>query len=269
MNESGNEPIQTGDKKYTSSDQGNNPKNTVDPSEVLSETLPPSELEHSVGYTHDTHREGHHTAPHPPNWCEKWTLWLEVAGVLGLAFYCWVNWKEWRTFDSERQTMETEFKASQTNAFNQLAEMRRQREVDERAWLAPSPVNPLTLNYSDPSRIFYALRTRNCGKTPAKNVRTVVNWTTNANSFTMPDIKPNISPQFIPLDGESVIETPIIPYNIYTAAKSGNLPLFIYGTVWYDDIFGVEHWTQFCWSLDINRNLTYEGPNHNDCDTNN
>jgi hypothetical protein len=49
-----------------------------------------------------------------PNWCETGIFWIEIVGVIGLAFYCVVNWLEWRTFDSERQTMESEFQASQT-----------------------------------------------------------------------------------------------------------------------------------------------------------
>jgi hypothetical protein len=48
--------------------------------------------------------------PHPPNWVEKWTLFFEVTGIIGLGIYCYYTFLEWKTFDSERKTMETEVK---------------------------------------------------------------------------------------------------------------------------------------------------------------
>ncbi|HTR41801.1 MAG TPA: hypothetical protein VMH87_09325 [Pseudomonadales bacterium] len=66
-----------------------------------------------------------------PNWCEKWTLFLETLGIIGLTVYCVYTYKEWRTFDSERQTMEQEFLVGETNSEKQLEVMQRQIDDSE------------------------------------------------------------------------------------------------------------------------------------------
>ncbi|HTR41118.1 MAG TPA: hypothetical protein VMH87_05840, partial [Pseudomonadales bacterium] len=42
------------------------------------------------------------------------------------------------------------------------------------------------------------------------------------------------------------MESPV-PAGIIQDAMGGKKPLFIYGTIWYDDIFGTNHWCQFCY----------------------
>jgi hypothetical protein len=91
--------------------------------------------------------------------------------------------------------------------------------------------------------------------------------TLDASSIHNTDIKPNISWQLIPPGGEIQVDSQIIPQEQLSAVKAGKSPLFVYGTVWYEDIFGASHWTQYCWSVDPNRGVNYEGPKHNDCDT--
>jgi hypothetical protein len=63
---------------------------------------------------------------------ENRMFWLEVFGIIGLLIYCIFTGLEWRTFDSERQTMEKEFLAGETNVQRQLAVMQEQIE-DARA----------------------------------------------------------------------------------------------------------------------------------------
>src|SRR5665213_1058722 len=132
--ESGKTQVQSGENKNKSCNQGNQSDCNVTPTKVATESAPPPQLPKPVNNSNNAAHE-------KPSWCEKGTFWLEVAGVLGLVFYCWINWREWQTFDSERQTMETEFKASQTNTIQELSVLHLQlneskagRIFDERAW---------------------------------------------------------------------------------------------------------------------------------------
>jgi hypothetical protein len=57
----------------------------------------------------------------------------------------------------------------------------------------------------------------------------------------------------------------------YTAIKSGIARLYAFGTINYKDIFGIPHWTHFCYSFDgEGQNLTKwdSCPRYNDTDTN-
>jgi hypothetical protein len=165
MSESRDKPIQSADEKGNSGKQENQPQDKIGASVGGKSGLPPS-IPPAIPKAHEASNEGkptHHQSV--PNWVEKWTLVLEFAGVIGLAFYCWVNWREWRTFDSERQTMESEFKASQAVADNQLREMQQSRVLDERAWISIKDIG-LLLPYSA-EHVGISLNLVNTGKTPA------------------------------------------------------------------------------------------------------
>jgi hypothetical protein len=209
---------------------------------------------------------------------EKWKYEIEFAGLLGLIFYCYVNWREWQTFDSERVTMESEFKASQVAISNeqyiaesQLREMQKATIIDERAWLGIVHYEVESNISGHPTGISFEPEIRNTGKTPALNViigQTAVHDRKAIPRFdqTPPSDLPYIGS--IPA-GDSVIgalsSVGIIHDNFDIRKES---PFYLYGTVWYDDVFGGHHWTQYrvqvvqgitnLWFLDIQ--------NGNSCD---
>lgn len=148
----------------------------------------------------------------------------------------------------------------------QLKDSRETRILDEKAFVAPVPIT-LTLHYSNgPS--FYSVILHNYGRTVARKVVIEVGATNTADAIPEPEIEPKISFSFLAPSGETTVDSQFISHEMWDAAKAGKIPLFIYGTVWYEDIFGHSHWTEFCWSVDVNRNVTFEGPKHNECDSN-
>jgi hypothetical protein len=90
---------------------------------------------------------------------------VEILEITLIAIYAFVTVLEWRTFDSERVTMESEFRSSQANFQMQLAEMKRSREDDERAWVGLSGV-VFTLPYQT-NFVDVVSEVMNTGKTPA------------------------------------------------------------------------------------------------------
>lgn len=155
---------------------------------------------------------------HTPNWCEKATLLLEALGILGLAVYCIYTVLEFKTFDSERQLMEAEQKE------NRLA-----RELDERAWV--------TAYKFEKNNGEYRVLCRNTGRTPALNVDSDVRSTqvfNDAETATWMENPPG------PYAG---VLGPNMEWQTHSEGIKGK---YLYGRIWYDDIFGKHHWTDFC-----------------------
>lgn len=244
MNESGEQYIQRADEKGNSTKHGNQSPDEMPPSKILAETRPPTELPHSTNNPKNT-------KTHKPNWCETGTFWLEVAGVLGLAFYCWVNWKEWGTFDSERVTMEKE------------------SVLDQRAWIGPGKIDRSSSDGTN--NCFYILHFKNIGKTPAFKVVAVFNVATDINSIPIfgEETPTNTSAQVLFPETDDQINSPTILPSIIADAMNGKVPSYIYGIIWYDDVFKKHHWTRFRLVDDIRNGITYPALNGNECDTNN
>ena len=272
--ESGQEPIQTADKQGNPDKKGNQSQDEIASVKVMAESRAPTPLPHSINNPAESKNEANPSIPHPPNWCEKWTLWLEVAGVLGLAFYCWVNWREWRTFDSERQTMEREFLANQSSALAnydvairqlksmqeqsdamqmQLDEMRQTRFTDERAWVIPSVGDNVLINTATNVFIFQT-QIKNEGKTPAIIIGTFVGQTGNINSI--PQNDPDVTPTSgILSPSESLtLKSSQIPTQAVIGIAN-KIPWYIYGSVLYEDVFGHRHLTRFCVALSGNETI--------------
>jgi hypothetical protein len=210
---------------------------------------------------------------------ERWKHEIEFAGLLGLIFYCVVNWLEWRTFDSERKTMEREFLSGQTNATKQLValqgqldEMQKDRNLDQRAWIDPYQVT----RWSDDNftnSFYYIVRFKNIGKTPAIRTFGEVNVETNFNPIYIPTPIPtpltNISAGVVFPDIENIIQSPTMPISILADAFTEKHSLWIYGIEQYEDISGKDHWIRYCWVIDVRTGVQYPAVSGNDCDTNN
>jgi len=208
---------------------------------------------------------------------EKRRFIVELIEVGLILVYATVTIFEWRTFDMERQTMEQEFKSAQardliqkTNADRQLValqgqlnEMKKAREQDQRAWVFVTIPND-ALGAFGTNDITVNLTEKNIGKTPA-----LVTHIYGAPALDPKNIPPHdpfgtkSSLMLIPnQEGNVVITLP----NIIGVGIFQNIKIYIFGTVFYRDITGVEHWSQFCFQFDRNGALMVPQNFHNSCD---
>jgi hypothetical protein len=197
---------------------------------------------------------------------------VELIEIFLIAVYAIVTIFEWRTFNSERQTMEMEYITSQASAEHQLFalqgqldEMKRTPELDERAWIFTDlPDNSLVWQSNICT---VTVRLKNTGKTPAINVGSVEAAVTNRSQI------PNFEPK---VEGLKYALSPngadFLPYPLPTQTAlqlQHGKKVYLYGTIFYSDIFGREHWTQFCYSLIYQGVYVNMTPPffHNSCDT--
>jgi hypothetical protein len=162
--------------------------------------------------------------------------------------------------------------------FLQFKEMQQTRILDERAWVA---VREGVVGYTDESSHLtdFKFIFKNTGKTPAINVSVWFNQTVFLD--TIPKIDKRIIPpipfgslgsyQFSGLlapDAEGSISTSNEPLGSSSVQNiNSGMPYYIYGTIWYDDIFGKHHWSQFCYQIILSPHAGFLPiGNHNSCD---
>ena len=123
--------------------------------------------------------------------------------------------------------------------------------LDERAWVAPFQVieeHPL----KDTNWVVFKLEFKNTGKTPALNIS---EWHKTATSLgevaisKAPELPSTTNSMMLAPDGVSFIKVETVGYGASNAIHNG-MPVFIYGRIIYEDIFGNRHWTDFCWVCD-------------------
>jgi hypothetical protein len=127
----------------------------------------------------------------------------------------------------------------------QLDEMKQTRIEDERPWVyVETPDNSLVRSGTN-----FVLQAQivSIGKTPA----IITGDTVHMAIFTTNNIPPNdgyVVGDFVMLapNSRAGLASPNIPEFILAQ----NIPVYIYGTVWYDDISGTHHWVQFCRSIE-------------------
>lgn len=214
--------------------------------ETVAESRPATQLLSSA--SNSTVSEDGMSKSDKPNWCEVATFWVEIVGLIGLAVYCAYTIREWKTFDSERQIMRDEFNAAESNA-----------ELEERAWvvttdhIAQYAVPP---GGGEAVDVYFDIYFKNTGKTPGINVVTVIGQYGDTNHIPETDPYPNpvYHSETLGPDVGGILTGTIFP----PAYPEGNLkaiknkkPYFLAGTIWYDDIFGKHHWSQFCYQADF------------------
>jgi hypothetical protein len=152
----------------------------------------------------------------------------------------------------------------------QLVAMQKQFTLDERAWIDPSLTTRIYTVY--PTNVFiplpfhYILHFKNTGKTPAVHVMGAAGLTTNLASIPrLVDPPRNFSTLILFPTDESQIET--APLMTDLAILSGQITVYLYGKIWYDDIFGRPHWITFCKVVDWERSFTFPAQTGNDCDS--
>ena len=183
------------------------------------------------------------------SFCEKYKHELEFLAVASAVIYAFLTYFEWKTFDSERKTMEKE------------------NILEQRAWVAPFEIatetDPIETNIS-----VIVLKFKNTGKTPALNVSEVHCTCLYGQNIPTNDPPVPKSSFLMAPDGIFWIHSDSFDSKFINAVKNGiAVPIFMYGKITYDDIFGNPHWTQFCWGLEGGGHFRPAGV-HNSCDDN-
>ena len=153
----------------------------------------------------------------------------------------------------------------------QLYEVHQTRLTDERAWVLVT--GDITQQISDNKDSFVLLAEyKNTGKTPALNVECVISATNDKSGIPKEDPYPSLPEhQGICAPGQvQHIISATIPSQLMIDVANGR-PFYLWGTIWYDDIFGKHHWSQFCFLVkrgQININLLQFNATqfHNSCD---
>jgi hypothetical protein len=144
-------------------------------------------------------------------------------------------------------------KAQASAAEKQIQEMREQRMLDERAWVSVYEFN----DAPDFRSVLVAYK--NVGKTPALNVRTAIFLSSDPKWIPVYDDKPTNAYKVMLFPNDQ-------RYSARLFASTNNLIVgsYVFGTIWYDDIFGSNHWVQFCriWT----ENEAQMTGIHNSCD---
>jgi hypothetical protein len=176
---------------------------------------------------------------------------IEKVEIFLIAVYCVATLYECQVFHAESHTMEQEFQASKLSNSNQLIalqaqadEMRQNTEVGERAWVYAELQND-DMVLEGTNYVFY-VTVKNTGKTAALCTGSCLRAALDVNQI--PRFDQEVT------GGEACLapdETFKLPQTVPSILVSytGLNPVYLYGTVFYKDIFGNKHWTQFCYSI--------------------
>lgn len=154
----------------------------------------------------------------------------------------------------------------------QWSDLRHNFKVDERAWIAPFEVTVQEREVKKGFSIFGAIvNYKNTGKTAAVNGKVFIDQRTSLATIPTSDTKPRTqdSPTFL-LAPSGINHSSIwFSDDSADAFNKTQRSVFVFGTIWYDDIFRTEHWTQFCFEA-VREKMTgikFEPcPVHNTCD---
>lgn len=212
--------------------------------------------------------------------CERWRHEVEFVAVVAAVFYAIFTYKEWRTFDSERVIMETEFKMAQTNATReanaaekQLLEIQKEHRLDERAWVLVVRTEKAAGLAANTWKEIVVVK--NLGRTPARHLNGFVAWgfypvpvnmAAVSNFIYQGEAIPNTEDDTIVQDGFRSFETHDIPTFYLDEVKSNIQTLVLYGAFKYDDVFSQHHFNRFCFAMGSNIDVGYTLPFHNESD---
>ena len=203
---------------------------------------------------------------------------VALIGGVATAFFIGYQWQEMRKASGDAEkTIELNSKQLQAMQVQsdimqaQLNEAQTARILSERAWLYETELTTGMLG-TIPNGLTWAAHFKNTGQTPAINFQVMTYWAQNLKDIPDIDSQPTPTNPYHGLlaPGESIF-TPdtTIPADIVQKIKTG-MTYFIFGTIWYDDIFGKHHWSQFCDKIEVttSTNVFAFMPigKHNSCD---
>jgi hypothetical protein len=207
---------------------------------VSSQTIPPQVQQPSTGDGNDEGKK--ETA----STFDKITFFVGIIGLLVLI---------WQTFL---------LKESNESTKSALKMTRDQMVLDNRAWVFARDV-VFTVNKSgdDIQSVNFSVECANNGQTPAINVVPVINHYFSRDRIPERDAYPNpvITASMLATDQRIIIPAfNEIPYERF---KAGGV--YVAGTIFYNDIFGKPHWSQFCFLM-VQDLSVIPMPFHHTCD---
>jgi hypothetical protein len=156
-------------------------------------------------------------------------------------------------------------------AEKQLKEMRASQQMDERAWVLATGDMEQSASENRETAMFQVIY-KNYGKTPAINMETVIRTVRDRHQIPKNDVYPSLPEHqgICPPNEGGKIPAGELPMRVMADIADG-APVWVFGTIWYDDIFGGHHWSQFC--IEAHRNLLNKNlisfrqlQIHNSCD---
>jgi hypothetical protein len=133
---------------------------------------------------------------------------------------------------------------------NQLEQIKRTRMADQRARVAVDGT-PNQIISEDKESVTFEISYKNTGRTPATKVACVTGAALLPARVPQVENAPNppVNAETLAPGGTGVVRSPIIMAGTMKAVTDG-VPLYLYGTIWYNDVFGKSHWSQFCWKIE-------------------
>jgi hypothetical protein len=153
-----------------------------------------------------------------------------------------------------------------------LYESHETRLTAERAWVY-AEILPNSLRHES-TNYFFDVKFVNTGKTPAFITGSYNSLAADTNHIPTFDVTqigvsllliPYSEPIAASANSIQTVSTAAIPDFVIEGYNS-RFPVFGYGTVWYDDIFGKHHWIQFCYRLTEGGKYTSAMQFHASCD---
>ncbi|HXI73830.1 MAG TPA: hypothetical protein VNN22_26100 [Verrucomicrobiae bacterium] len=183
---------------------------------------------------------------------------IELLALIAAVATAWVIYAQFQEMQRTTSAANGQLRTME----GQLDEMKQARIQDERAWIFVTiPNNALNLSVTNGS---VNLIMKNIGKTPALITSEYGGITEDASAIQPHDPKGiNDSLMLIP-NCEGSLKV-IIPLNVEARIVTGTR-VYVFGTVFYSDISGDSHWSQFCFSFTENGGLMLTGNFHASCD---
>jgi hypothetical protein len=152
----------------------------------------------------------------------------------------------------------------------QLDEMRKSREGDQRAWVVSGQGVALFDAEAQShmlTGVSFNVPIKNIGRTPAINVVTGIGEYFKRSDVPTNDPYPAVNSYMLSPSADVYIPTKgfLSDTEVYDFITNGGA-FYIEGTIWYDDIFGHHHWTQFCITPNADMSRFAYTDFHNTCD---
>ncbi|HWC61305.1 MAG TPA: hypothetical protein VHC44_16545 [Verrucomicrobiae bacterium] len=160
---------------------------------------------------------------------------LCIACGLAVVYYIQMNASLEQMKANRRQAIAAE---------QQLKDIRDAQRLDERAWVVASDYEPVPSG----DLVYFKVFLKNSGKTPAVNCFGIGYSTNDITNIPENDIKPTKEPNagLLAPGATEAISIGMFPKQQIWDVKTNGGTLYLAGTIWYDDIFGSNHWSQFC-----------------------
>ena len=125
-------------------------------------------------------------------------------------------------------------------------------EQQTRAWLSVNKIEPTPINETQRGLVYVNVRFTNSGQSPAIDVIAHQDWALGPEAYNLAKrlAEPHgphssKSPQAPQQESFTTAVVPVSEENL-TAVKSGKKTICVFGSIFYSDIFGKRHETEFC-----------------------